>query len=228
MHSVLPMNLIVGIYKGRGSMIWKIFTATLFMVWAVAGVAFAGNDYRNYELSVDGKTYDLNLNETIEVKDKSGKTTTVVLRKKPYAEYSDELVSFQHASELSVSSQDLGDGIKQLMSATATGTLIMIQEYSTMDPSMLVPMMLNELTKKSVDYGYSMTQEKVTRTLGSGITLKGLKATLKYRGDESCWEVLSFGKKDAGVLVITQIDKEFIKTDEAIHSHFWDTLKLKF
>jgi hypothetical protein len=209
-------------------MIRKIFTATLFMVWAYAGVAFAGNDYRNYELSIDGKIYDLNLNETIQVKDKAGKAATVVLRKKPYAEYSDELVSFQHASELSVSSQDLGDGIKQLMSATATGTLIMIQEYSTMDPSMLVPMMLNELTKKSVDYGYSMTQEKVTRTLKSGITLKGLKATLKYKGDESCWEVLSFGKKDAGVLVITQIDKEFIKTDEAIHSHFWDTLKLKF
>jgi hypothetical protein len=206
----------------------KIFTATLFMVWAVAGVAFAGNDYRNYELSIDGKTYDLNLNETIQVKDNTGTTSTVVLRKKPYAEYSDELVSFQHASELSVSSQDLGDGIIQLMSATATGTLIMIQEYSTMDPSMLVPMMLNELTKKSVDYGYSMTQERVTRILKSGIMLKGLKATLKYKGDESCWEVLSYGKKDAGILVVTQIDKEFIKTDEEIHSHFWDTLNLKF
>jgi hypothetical protein len=93
---------------------------------------------------------------------------------------------------------------------------------------MLVPMMLNELTKKSVDYGYSMTQEKVTRTLKSGIILKGLKATLKYKGDEACWEVLSYGKKDAGILVMTQIDKEFAKTDERIHNHFWNTLKLKF
>ena len=209
-------------------MIRKIFAVTLFTVWTVAGVAFAGDEYKNYEVTIDGKTYDLNLNEKIQLKDKTGKTANFVLRKKPYAEYTDQLVSFQHDSELSVSSQDLGDGIKQLMSASATGTLIMIQEYSTMDPSMLVPMMLNELTKKSVDYGYSMTQEKVTRKLKSGVILKGLKATLKYKGDESCWEVLSYGKKDAGILVMTQIDKEFAKTDEGIHDHFWNTLKLKF
>ena len=209
-------------------MIRKIFAVTLFTVWTVAGVSFAGDEYKNYEVTIDGKTYDLNLNEKIQLKDKTGKTATVVLRKKPYAEYTDQLVSFQHDSELSVSSQDLGDGIKQLMSASATGTLIMIQEYSTMDPSMLVPMMLNELTKKSVDYGYAMTQEKVTRKLKSGVILKGLKATLKYKGDESCWEVLSYGKKDSGILVMTQIDKEFIKTDEVIHSHFWNTLRLKF
>ncbi|MRR58227.1 MAG: hypothetical protein EG824_08465 [Deltaproteobacteria bacterium] len=209
-------------------MMRMIIAVTLFTVWTVVGVAFAGEEYKNFTITIDGKSYDLNLNEEIQVMDKIGKTATIVVRKKPYAEYTDQVVSFQHGSELSVSSQDLGDGIKQLMSATATGTLIMIQEYSTMDPSMLVPVMLNELTKESVDYGYSMTQEKVTRKLKSGILLNGLKATLNYKGDESCWEVLSFGKKDAGILVVTQIDKKFIKTDIETHNHFWNTLELKF
>lgn len=206
----------------------KVIIVTLVIVWAFANGAFAGEEYKNYEITIDGKTYDLNLNEEIQVMDKSGKTVTIVLRKKPYTEYSDQIVSFQHKSELSVSSQDLGVGITQLISATAFGTLIMVQEYSNMEPSMLVPIMLKELTKESVEYGYKMTQEEVTRKLKSGVTLKGLKATLKYKGEESYWEVLAYGKKDIGVLVITQIDKEFIKTDKEVHIHFWNTFKLKF
>lgn len=206
----------------------KGIIVTLLIVWFFAGDVYAGEEYKNYELIIDGKAYDLNINEEIEAVVNSGKTVTVILRKKPYIQYSDQMVSFQHKSELSVSSQDLGDGISQLMSTTATGTLIMIQEYSGMNPSMLVPMMLKELTKESVDYGYKMTQENVTHKLNSGIIITGLKATLKYKGEESYWEVLAYGKKDTGVLVITQIDREFIKTDKEIHSHFWKTLKLKF
>ena len=199
----------------------KGIIVTLLIVWFFAGDVYAGEEYKNYELIIDGKAYDLNINEEIEAVVNSGKTVTVILRKKPYIQYSDQMVSFQHKSKLSVSSQDLGDGISQLMSTTATGTLIMIQEYSGMNPSMLVPMMLKELTKESVDYGYKMTQENVTHKLNSGIIITGLKATLKYKGEESYWEVLAYGKKDTGVLVITQIDREFIKTDKEIHSHFW-------
>ena len=43
---------------------------------------FAGEDYKGYEISIDGKIYDLNLNEEIQVLDKSGKTTTIVLNQK--------------------------------------------------------------------------------------------------------------------------------------------------
>jgi capsid protein len=206
----------------------KVITVTLVIVCAFANGVFAGEEYKNYEITIDEKAYDLNLNEEIQVMDKSGKTVNIVLRKKPYTEYSDQIVSFQHKSELSVSSQDLGNGIKQLMSVTATGTSIIIQEYSNMDPSKLVPSMLKAITKESVEYGYKMTQEKVTRNLNSGIILKGIKAALKYKGKEKYYEMLSYGKKDTGILIITKIGKKYIKTDKELHSHFWNTLKLKF
>jgi len=209
-------------------MIRKFIAVTLVIVWAYASGVFAGEEYKNYQLTIDGKTYELNLNEEIQVIDKSGKSVIIGLRAKPYSEYSDQFVSFRHKSGLSVSSQDLGDGIQQLMSATATGALIIIQEYSSIDPSSLVTMMLKEVTKESVEYGYKMTEETVTRKLKSDVTLKGLKATLRYKGEESYWEVLAYGKKDTGVLVMTHIDKAFIKTDNEIHSLFWKTLKLKF
>lgn len=132
-------------------MIRKFIAVTLVIVLAYASWVFAGEEYKNYQLTIDGKTYELNLNEEIQVIDKSGKSVTIGLQAKPYTEYSDQFISFHHKSGLSVSSQDLGDGIQQLMSATATGALIIIQEYSSIDPSPLVTMMLKEVTKESVE-----------------------------------------------------------------------------
>ncbi len=206
----------------------KDIILTLAIVWSFASGVFAGEEYKNYEIAIDEKTYDLNINEKIEVVDNSGDKVTVILRKKPYTQYSDQMISFRHKSELSVSSQDLDNDITQIMTATAFGTLIIVQEYSNMDPTMLLSMMLKEVTKESVEYGYKMTQENVTHKLKSGIILTGLKAILKYKGAECYWEVLAYGKKDIGVLIVTQIDREFIKTDKEILSHFWDSLKLKF
>ena len=213
---------------------FRWFTAcTVIIVGLLACVAFSGEQhkgggYKNYEIIIDGKSYDLNLDEKIQIEYPGGKTATAVLRKKPYTEYSDQFVTFQHKSELGVSSQDLGNGITQLMSTTATGTIVMIQEYSSMNPTMLIGLMIQELTKESIDYGYKMTQEQVIRKLSSGLILKGTKATLRLKNEEIRLEVLSHGKKDTGILVITQIDKEFAETDLPFHQHFWKTLMVNF
>jgi hypothetical protein len=209
-------------------MIKKMIVVTIVMVWTLTAVTYAADKYKNYELMIDGKTYDLNLNEKIEIKDRAGKILTIVLKKKPFNEFSDKFVSFQHKSDMSVSSQKLEEGIYQLMSATATGTIIMLQEYADMAPSLLVPMLLNELTKESIEYGYKMIKEEITRKVKSGKILKGVKATLRYKGEESYWEVLAYEKKDTGVIVMTHIDREFIKTDKELLDRFWSTLKFKF
>lgn len=209
-------------------MIKKMIVVAIVIVWTLTAVTYSAEKYKNYELMIDGKTYDLNLNEKIEIKDGAGKILTIVLKKKPFNEFSDKFVSFQHKSNMSVSSQKLEEGIYQLMSATATGTIIMLQEYADMEPSLLVPMLLNELTKESVEYGYKMTKEEITRKVKSGKILKGVKATLRYKGEESYWEVLTYEKKDTGVIVMTHIDKEFIKIDKELLDRFWATLKFKF
>ena len=209
-------------------MIKKMIVVTIVIVWSLTAVTYSAEKYKNYELMIDGKTYDLNLNEKIEIKDGTGKIITILLKKKPFNEFSDKFVSFQHKSNMSVSSQKLEEGIYQLMSATATGTIIMLQEYADMEPSLLVPMLLNEVTKESIEYGYKMTKEEITRKVKSGKILKGVRATLRYKGEESYWEVLTYEKKDTGVIVMTHIDKEFIKTDKELLDRFWDTLKFKF
>ena len=89
-------------------------------------------------------------------------------------------------------------------------------------------MLLGELTKESVEYGFTMTQEKATRKLKSGKMMEGLKAILKYKEEEQYVEVLAYGKKDTGIVIATLIHKQFLETDEAIHSDFWNTLEVKF
>lgn len=209
-------------------MIKKIIAVTIVIVLTLTAAAYAAEKFKNYELMIDGKTYDLNLDEKMEIKDRAGNILTIVLKKKPFNEFSDKFISFQHKSDMSVSSQKLEEGIYQIMSATATGTIIMLQEYADMEPSLLIPMLLNELVKESIEYGYKMTKEEITRKVKSGKILKGLRATLRYKGEESYWEVLAYEKKDTGVIVMTHIDKEFIKTDKELLDRFWATLKFKF
>lgn len=209
-------------------MLKTIITVGFIILLALAGGAAAGDDYRNFELVINGTIYDLDLDEEIQVEGLDGESFTILLHKKPFTEYSDAFVSFRHRSDLSVSTQDLGSGISQLMLATATGTLVMVQEYSSMDPAMMVPMMLRELTKESVDYGYEMTQEEITRQTGTGETAVGLRAILTYRGEELYCEVLSHSIKDKGILIVTQIDLEYQELDQDLHDKFWKTLQMKY
>lgn len=183
---------------------------------------------KNYEISINGKSHDIDLKETLEVKLKDGTKLAIVLTKKEFAVFSDKFVSFEHRGDTGVSSQDLGSGITQLMSATATGTLMMIQEYQTLDPSGLVAMLMNELTKEAVQYGHEKLEKPIERTLASGVVLKGVQATLTYKGDESYWEVLAYAKKDTGIIVATHIDKEFLKKEKSVLERFWRTLNVKF
>jgi len=114
------------------------------------------------------------------------------------------------------------------MAMTATGTFVMIQEYSTMEPAALVPMMLKELTKEDINYGYKMVKEPITRKTKSGDILKGVKATMTYKSDKSYLEILAYEKRDTGILVMTNIDIDFMANDQDVHTRFWDTLKLNF
>jgi len=63
----------------------KYILAFLAMTVFFAGSTLASDDYKNYQLSIDGQIYDLNLNEEIEV---LGKKAKILM--KPYTEYSDK------------------------------------------------------------------------------------------------------------------------------------------
>ena len=186
-----------------------------------------GQDASNYEITINGETYDISLGRDYQIKSDSGGKLQFRVDKKAVMTYRDDYISFQHKSDLAISSTDLGNGIRQVMTNTAVGTLVLFQEYSTMNPTAIINLMLQELTKEQRNYGYKMQKENYSKALKDGKKLKGLKATLKYNQEEEYWTVSAYGKKDRGFLVITKIDKEYIGTEKNIIDLMWETLQIE-
>ncbi|MGH1429151.1 MAG: hypothetical protein ACRBEE_14525, partial [Arenicella sp.] len=63
-------------------------------------------------------------------------------------------------------------------------------------------------------------------TLADGTVLKGKVVFSKYKGSDIKRYLYTYGKKDAGILVMTQIDYELAKEDEAMINQFFKTLNV--
>ena len=181
----------------------------------------------NYELIIDGKTIDIEVGKTQSISIGENQTISVTLKRKEIVTYSTEHLSFRHHSKYQPSRTDLGDGIYQNMFTSPLGTLVLIQEYTSIDPSNLIDMMIKELTKEEAKYGYNIKINKASKVLSDGTKLNGKSAISKYKNEENTKYVLCFQSVDSGILLITQIDKDNIQSDSEILDLFWKTLQIK-
>jgi hypothetical protein len=181
-----------------------------------------------FTVTIDGVEVPINPGETVNARSKNGNPMVVTLSRNPYAVFSDEMVSFQYPGSLTVATQKLSKNITQHMSASALGTAILVQEYEGIDPSTLIPLMVKELTKDDVKIGAELTDEPAERTLKSGLTLNGRRATLKLRRDVKTFEVFAYGQDSQGVLLVTIITDDNQQTDGELIARFWNTLAIRF
>jgi len=178
----------------------------------------------NYILVVNGDSIHIDLNKNYKY-DYKGKTLPIKLIQPLTLSYNDDKISFKYPNDLSVSKVSIDSGIDQIMAMTATGSGYMVQTYSQFDPSSLITIMVNEITKESVSYGYTKELEDIEYKIKSGHTLKGVKATLKYKGETEVYTVLSFGGKDEGIMVITMLLTNELQNEEMIQL-FIDSLTI--
>ncbi|MEL6347273.1 MAG: hypothetical protein AAFV53_29425 [Myxococcota bacterium] len=195
--------------------------ASMFMFTVLSAPPASAGDYT---LTIDGSDFDLDLNAPQQLRLPDGSTIQVTLSQKAVVSFSSESFSFAHPSHLSPARTDLGQGIYQTMMATPLGTLIMVQEYTTLDPSSLVDLMLSELTKEERQYGYTINETLHSRTLKGGQVLSGKRAVSNYRGVGYTREIVSFGTRDAGLMVITQTSQESSPEDLAMIEAFWESM----
>ena len=131
--------------------------ALMVLAVLICAQGFAGDDYT---LEINGRTYDVGLGEDKRLELPGGETLTINLSMKEYIKFESELFGFSHKSIYKANKSDLGEGIFQTMIVTPLGTGVLIQEYTSMDPTGLVDLMLRELTKEEVDYGYAYEEKK--------------------------------------------------------------------
>lgn len=199
----------------------------LGVVLACLPSAAAAEELKAFRLTIGGQTIEINPGETAEL-ELPGGTTEVTLDRNEFATHTGELFSFNYPSNLTVARSEIAKDITQHLVASALGTLVIVQEYRSIDPSSLDELMLNELTKESVQAGATMTREAATRMLADGRKLSGLRATVTAKSDVSDYEVLAFGTPDEGVLAVTRIDRENIAAEQSILDTFWQSFALKF
>jgi hypothetical protein len=181
----------------------------------------------DYQITIDGKQYDLDLDKDSTFTTASGATITVKVHKKEVQTYHDDFVTFQHASAQSVNKAHLGDGLDQVSMVSGVGTALMVQEYANFDSTAMVDLLMNQLTKQDVQTGYQNTETDVSRTLSDGTLLKGKESLLTYGNEQTSIVVLAYNEKDHGVAVVAQVDKDNAATDKVMIDSFWNTLTIK-
>ena len=201
--------------------------AAALAVTVFCAVLARADDLKAFKLTIDGVVVDIDPGEDMDVTLPGGKTSKVRIDRNDFATFSGATFSFVHPSNISITKSDLSDSITQYLMASALGTIVLVQEYDKMNPASLNQLMLQEMTKESVQAGGTLTQEPTTRKLADGKELTGIKATVKTRTDGADFEIVGFGLADQGLLFITRIGDQDVATEKPLIDKFWENLKVK-
>lgn len=188
--------------------------------------AAAGEGGKNFVLSIDGREVGLDLGETIEVPGANGQTMKVTLKRADQVTFRGGMLSFTHRGDLTVSSTSLDKDITQHLLASANGTVVIVQEYTSLDPTSLLELMLTTITDEPVAAGAKLTKTETSREV-AGRQIKGLKAELVSGSDKTHVEAYTLGGSGKGVVIITQLADDYRDIDQAILDGFWSSLSLK-
>ncbi|NJB70787.1 hypothetical protein GGR42_001249 [Saonia flava] len=201
-----------------------LFLSTLVLTF---GKGFS-QESGNYLLIINNDTTKINLKQAFEYKAKKGELLTIIVDQPAIQTYSDEMISFQYDKAYGASKTKIDMGIEQIMVMSSDGNGFIVQKYSSMDPSGLINLMMSELIKESITYGYKKTEEPYTKELKSGQTIKGIKNTLEYKGEEIVYMVGAHGGKDEGVLIVTMLqDASYTQNGLPMINLFLDSLQIK-
>jgi hypothetical protein len=180
----------------------------------------------DYTLEINGQVYDIGLDKVKKVVLPGGTELKIKLTLKDYINFESQIFSFSHINAYRPNKTDLGNGVYQTVIMTSLGTGIIIQEYSTMDPSTLIDMMLKELTEEEMEYRYTYEEKEIAKMVGNK-KLKGKEAVTTYKDAKWTKCVYSFGKKDTGILIITFIERENFEAEKKTINDFWKSLEIK-
>ncbi|WP_444957062.1 hypothetical protein [Microbulbifer sp. ZKSA002] len=198
---------------------YKILSLVLLISMSQISVA------ANYELKIGDSSYEISLNEEIEIS-VGEKHIPIKLTQKEILTYTTDNFSFEHPRQYLPSKTDLGSGIFQTAMITPLGSAVMVQEYLNLDPTGIIDLMVNEITKEEREYGYKIESTETSVTLSDGKILNGQAVTSKYKGSDIKRFIYTYSTKDSGLLILTQVDYESEPNADIFITNIIDSLKI--
>jgi hypothetical protein len=181
----------------------------------------------DYKIQINDTIFEISLDNEYSILI-NGKEIKFKIFAKDTLIYEDDLFSFKYSKDYKISHMRIEEGIGQLMIMTAEGSGFLIQKYSTLNPTMLNEMVINEVTKESLNYGFKMKRDDYSRRIKSGQKLEVNKAILTYKNETNIYEVASIGEKDEGILIMTMImDEKMSEQGNKIIELMWNSLTYK-
>ena len=182
----------------------------------------------NHTITINGETFDYTLGNDFQYDVKKKGELTIKVSQKDILTYNDGVVSFNYSKNFPVSESDIDETIKQITALGTTGSGVIIQEYSEFDPALMVDLMLKEVTKESIEYGYTETTSNLEIKTKGDKVLKGKKSLLEYQGEIDEFIVISHSWKDSGILIIAiNIGKKSISDEGDINvKNFFESLEI--
>jgi len=196
----------------------------LILILSLTNLIYSQEDYK---IEINGKIFEIELDKDYELNIEDN-LFKISVKQKDTLLYSDEYFNFKFLKEYKVARTVIDEGIEQLMLMTAEGSGFIVQKYSTINPTMLNELMINEVTKESVNYGFELIREDYERVLTSGLKIKVDRAVLTYKDETNIYEVASVGKKDSGLLIMTmEMNDSENSLGKKLISQIWNTLEIK-
>lgn len=178
----------------------------------------------NYQLIIDGTAYEVDAGAEQAISLPDGRQLKVRLDVKDVLTFRGDSFSFEHPGSVTPQRKPLSDGVTQTIMVTANGATVIVQDYSSIDPSMLVDLMMSELLKEETDYGYKIATAVTTKRLADGRTMTGKTAVSSYKTTEYTRTVHALKGRDSGLLVVSIAEKSNPPEDFALIDLFWRTL----
>lgn len=180
----------------------------------------------DYILKINDSTYKVALDKVNQFTI-NGKKVSVSVSASDTLTYVDDLYSFRYPKGFSITKMQIEEGVEQVVVLTADGAGMIIQKYLTLNPSKLNETMLAEVTKEKLNYGYSEERDDYKRTLPSGQVLTVDRSVLTYKQIKAIFEVMSFGGKDEGLMIITiQSSEDKNNSGKNLIDMMWNTLTI--
>jgi hypothetical protein len=200
--------------------------AVLCAIGLLGSCPSQAQDAKDFMLTVDGQALSINAGETVIAKTRDGAEVQIRLARRPFSAFRGSRLTFEYPSGLSVASTAIEKDVQQHVLTTATGSVIIVQEYATIDPSPFVQLVLNRVAKDDVATGGKLTTEPAIRALPSQEQLIGLKAKISKKDEAVALEVVTIGKARQGVMIITRIASDNAAADQPVIDRLWSSLKL--
>lgn len=159
----------------------------------------------------------------------NGKKVNFKITQKDTLTYNDSFYSFLYPKGFKLSNTRIDEGVEQNSILTAEGSGLLIQKYETINPTTLNDLMLSEMTKESISYGYEEKRTNYKKLLKSGHEMVVTKSVLRYKDEVNIFEIASIGKKDAGVLIVTmRMDEDANSQGQKIIDLMWKSIKINW